>query len=647
MAVNDPTSGGSTPNRTPNLSKAPGAAGRVPPASNRPYVRREGARDNVREPIADDAGPLSMTGIRTGVMHSLGMKILLGGLIAIFVGGIGISALTPPGDPAQQAASRPIGGGPDVVARVGEETIPRALFQRSYDNQVQTAQSYGFQDTGAAGLMQIRQTTLSNLAGEAAQVAEAKRRNITASEAEIDKFITDEIDKGLKPQAGETEASVRRRIEGEGTTIDEFKQKQREGFDRELVARAVLLQKLEKAVKDENKVSEDDYKRANTKLTLSQIKISPKLPAPGAKNPEADKAKGEADAKARADKLAAQLKNAGAAQFAAFAKKDSDDIVTKAKGGDLGTKLPAELGLGEEVRSQLVKAQGPFVGPLQDPTSKDFYLFYVAGRKLELPKDYAKKKAELQKQFEETQDSTAWNAFTTKLAEAHKPTIEDPALVAYDIQTKQLPSITDPAAQKSLRDNAIAKYEEALEYAGGSDDTSIRFHLAQLYGAAGQPEKQLATLKPAAENSNDRTVKLEYARALGTAGKKAEAIKLAQEISSDIDKNPSPPPQFSFGGQQNPDDQTRFQIAGLLEQLGSKDLAAKERAKVKPMAPPGMGGMGGMSGMPGGMNGIQMNSGAGSQPIVIGQPKAGGDKKAPASKEAAAPKSAPAAKVNP
>ena len=625
MAVKDPTSGGSTPNRVPNVSGAPN---RAPSAGGKPYVRRDGVRE--REPIADDAGPLSMTGIRTGVMHSLGMKIMLGGLIAIFVGGIGLSALTPGGDPAQQAASRALGSGPDIVARVGEETVPRALFQRSYDSQVEMAQRYGFQDSGAAGLMQIRQTTLTSLTGQAAQVAEAKRRNISASEADIDKFITDEIDKALKPQAGQTEASVRRQIESEGTTIDAYRAEQRKNYDRELVARQVLLQKLEKAVKDENKVTEDDFKRSATKLTLRQIKISPKQPALGAKNPEADKAKGEADAKARAEKLAAQLKSAGAAQFAAIAKKESDDIATKAKGGDQGTKLPAELGLAEEVRSELVKAKGPFVGPLQDPTTKDFYLFYVSGRKLELPKDYAKKKAELQKQYEEQQDSTAWNSFTTKLAEANKPQIEDPALVAYDIQTKQLVSATDPAQQKSLRGQAIAKYEEALEYAGGSDDTSIRYHLGQLYGAAGQPEKQLATLKPAAENSNDKTVKLEYARALGTAGKKEEAIKLAQEISTDIDKNPSPPPQFSFGGQQGgPDDPMRFQIAGLLEQMGKKDLAAKERAKVKPMAPPGM------SGMPGGMGGIQMSGGGGSQPIVIGQPstgKAKGGEKAPAEK---------------
>lgn len=583
----------------------------------------------MREPIADDAGPLSMTGIRSGVMHSLGMKILLGGLIAIFVGGLAISSLQPPGNLGAQNAGMPAGSGPDVVARVGEETVPRALFQRSYDNQVEMAQRYGFQDTGAAGLMQIRQTALTSLAEQAAQVAEAKKRGITAGEEDIDKYITDEIDKSLKPQSGQTEASVRREIESQGTTVDEFKAKSREGYDRELVARQVLLQKLEKAVKDENKVSEDDYKRSVTKLSLRQIKISPKQPAPGAKDPKADAAKGEADAKARVDKLAAQLKSASAAQFAAAAKKDSDDIATKAKGGDLGTKLPAELGLSEDVRADLVKAKGPFVGPLQDPTSKDFYLFYVAGRKLDLPKDYAKKKAELQKQFEETQDDTAWQSFTSKLAEANKPVVEDPALVAYDIQTKQLGAVTDPNVQKGLREKAIASYEEALNYAAPSEATSIRYHLAQMYATMGQPDKQLSTLKTASEGSRDRTVKLEYARALGTSGKKDEAIALAQELSADIDKHPSPPPQFSLGGQQGgPDDSTRFQIAGLLEQMGKKDLAAKERAKVKPAAPAGM--PPGMSGMPGGLqmggpNGIQMKSGAGgSQTITIGKPKAGG-----------------------
>ncbi len=602
MAVKEPkdlnsSSNGGRPNRAPGS-----ASGR----SNAPYVRRSS--------VADDSGPLSMTGIRTGLLHSLGMKILLGGLILIFAVGFALQSIGPAtnlGTGSNPAAGDP-NGGPDVVARVGDEAISRAMFRRSYLQQVEMAQRFGMGDTGATGLMDIRQRAMDSLASDAAQVAEAKRRGLTVSDADIDKYINDDLDKQLKPQSGQSEASIRREIESQGKTVEQVRAAALKNADRDIAGRAVLLQKLEKAVKDETKVTEDDYKRANTKLALHQIKVSPKAAAPGAKDPKADTARGEADAKARADKLAASLKAAPLSQFVAAAKKESDDIATKAKGGDLGLKSPAELPFGDEVRTPLTKSTGTFVGPLQDPTAKDFYLFFVSGRKLDLPKDYAKNKAKLLKDFEDQQKSTAWNAFATKLAEANKPQIEDPALVAYDIQNKQL-AAASPEQQKVLREQAIANYEKALEYLGGSEATAVRFHLAQLYGMAGQPDKQLATLKAATEGSHDRAVRLEYARALAGANKKDEAIKLAQDISADIDKNPSPPPQFSFGGAQGgPDDSMRFQIAGLFEQLGNKALAAKERAKVKPAAPAGM--PPGMS--MGGPGGIQMSSGAGGSQVI-------------------------------
>ena len=45
--------------------------------------------------------------------------------------------------------------------------------------------------------------------------------------------------------------------------------------------------------------------------------------------------KAQAAAKAKAEKLAAQLKSADAAKFAAVAKTDSDDPLSKTKGGDV------------------------------------------------------------------------------------------------------------------------------------------------------------------------------------------------------------------------------------------------------------------------------------------------------------------------
>jgi len=181
MAVKDPdnlnsSSNGAPANRAPaNRAEGNRSAGRPPARPNPPYVRRSS--------VAEDAGPLSMTGIRSGLLHSLGIKILLGGLILIFAVGFALQSIGPAtnlGVGTRAGAGDP-NGGPDPVARVGDEAVSRDLFQRSYLQQVDTTQRYGLGDTGAAGLMDLRQRAMDSLTGEAAQIVEAKRRGTSSS----------------------------------------------------------------------------------------------------------------------------------------------------------------------------------------------------------------------------------------------------------------------------------------------------------------------------------------------------------------------------------------------------------------------------------------------------------------------------------
>src|SRR5690606_11990173 len=124
--------------------------------------------------------------------------------------------------------------------------------------------------------------------------------------------------------------------------------------ENENLERSLLVTKLEKKVKDENKVTEEDYKRSQTKLKLRQIVIKP---APSGLNDKAAQEKNKAAAKTEAEKLAASLKSKPTPQnFAAVATKESDDLITKSKGGDVGWKLPAELTLSPSVRDALVKS---------------------------------------------------------------------------------------------------------------------------------------------------------------------------------------------------------------------------------------------------------------------------------------------------
>ena len=205
------------------------------------------------------------------------------------------------------------------------------------------------------------------MTSNAANIEAAKAAGIQVTDADVDAKINEEIDKSLKPQSGQTEAQFRRLIETQYGSVEKAKQDtlskitpdQRDGIRDQL-----YVEKLQKQVEDANKVTEDDYKRSQTKLKLRQIVVRAPLPT-DAKTPTDPKA-GEAEALAKANKLVAQLRGAPTvANFAAIAKAQSDDPVSKAKGGEIGYKLPAELGpdVGEGARPKFRHHRRPDCRP--------------------------------------------------------------------------------------------------------------------------------------------------------------------------------------------------------------------------------------------------------------------------------------------
>src|SRR5690606_21913752 len=143
--------------------------------------------------------------------------------------------------------------------------------------------------------------------------------------------------------------------------------------------------------------------------------------------------------KTKADKLVEQLKKTPTPQnFAAVAQKESADAASKAKGGDLGWKLPAELPVSPTTRQAIVKSNDKIIGPIVDENTGDVSIFMVESRALRLPADYAKNKAKLLKDFETAQDNEAWAAYQAEISKNAQPEISDPALQAYKIQTEQI-----------------------------------------------------------------------------------------------------------------------------------------------------------------------------------------------------------------
>lgn len=567
----------------------------------------------------DTVSPMSMTGIRSGLLNSAITKAVLGLLIFIFAGTFllgGLSGGTPQlGEPGTQGAR---GSGPDPVAQVAGEDIPRARFEQVSQGQAQQMTMFG-QTIGPAELLGLRRQSLQELGSQAAQFKAAQDAGITVSDAEIDAKIDKEISDQITQQQGPNPANFRREMEAKGQTEQALRDEMRLSFDRDAVSRQLMIDKLQQGFKDANKVSEADYKKSVTRLNLRQIVIRPKAPAPTDKDPKAGD-KSIAEARARADKIVAQLKPLSAAalsaRFAALASTQSDDAATKAKGGAVGFKILAEMSVPLGLRDALSNATTDLVGPLQDETgpTRDFHIFLIQGRQLDLPKDYAKKKTQLLKDYETQRDNDAWSAQIEKIKKAAPVEIYDPALQAYKIQSEQVFTATGAGAD-TLRRDALAKYEEALGFAGATQAAAIHYQMAHLYQDLKQPDKQIASLQAAVKSSEQSvSVRLELARALREAKKPKEAVAQLQEASKSLTDNPPTPSMFGSG---NPADAMRFQIASELETLGRKDLATQERTKIAP--PQGAPGMPpGMQGLPPGVS-LMPNTGA---PGTVAPPSA-------------------------
>jgi peptidyl-prolyl cis-trans isomerase C len=112
-----------------------------------------------------------------------------------------------------------------------------------------------------------------------------------------------------------------------------------------------------------------DYQEAHVKAIY--IAFSP-AGAPAAADPQAKKSLTEAQAKAKAENLAAQLRKG--ADFAKLAKEHSDDTASAEKGGDIGPIKGNAAGIPAEVKDLIFKMRpGDVSDPVRHPAG--FYLF--------------------------------------------------------------------------------------------------------------------------------------------------------------------------------------------------------------------------------------------------------------------------------
>ena len=546
-------------------------------------IARRAARDQqIVEPVDDYTPPLfSLSGIRNNLIHSNASKFVMLLLIFIFAVGFLLLGNNQPANLPVNGRANPNGASaPEVVATAAGQPISRADFENAAQQQAQMASYYG-QSVNPTNYFMMQQSALQQLTGRAALLKAAQDANVTASDDEINARIEKEITNQIAQQSGGNPAAARRLIEQQYGSEDKYREELRAKFDRDKVSQALVIEKYQKQWQDAHKSSEADYLKSLTKLDLNVILTRPKMPAQGDKNPGATYQKNQADAKVRLDKIAAQLKGlqgaALQAKFMALAKTGSDDEATKAKGGALGLKAPADLPAGQETKDALnaISSTPSLVGPLEDKGAGSFALYLATAKKVDFPKDYAKNKDKLLKAFQDQSASSAWEKYAQDLGKSADVQISDPALDAFKTQSGPMAA----AGTDDPRAAVLEKYDDALSFSGGEEAAAIHYQKAQIYTGLKQADKYLSEMRAAiAASQNTVPIRLELARALVENKDSKGAIEQLQAASKQLDNAPAT--QSLFGG--NPNDALRAQIASELETAGRLDLATAERKKLTP-----------------------------------------------------------------
>jgi peptidyl-prolyl cis-trans isomerase C len=250
-----------------------------------------------------------------------------------------------------------------VAAEVNGEKIMRADVERAVT--VMRNSDAAFQsgsDAAKAALESIRQQHLENLIVQALLAQDARKRNITAPKAEVDKSMA-------AIQEGMTQAEFSKSLADDGKTVEDI---------RRMVSEDLMIRELSRRITGDLTVTDaeiNDYYRANAEefTAPESARASHILFAFKEGMSAADKTKLLAQAQDAAKQ--AKAKNA---DFAALAKKYSQDPGSKDAGGDLG-EFAREQMVKEFADAVWANPVGSVVGPVQ--TEFGYHIIRVTAKK--------------------------------------------------------------------------------------------------------------------------------------------------------------------------------------------------------------------------------------------------------------------------
>jgi len=488
---------------------------------------------------------------------------------------------------------------PHTIARVNGTDIPRQAYERVLMRL--TNQRIGTMDWAFYKEMVFRELVDAELLRQ-----EAYRRGLRVTRAEMNKRIDEIVQRQLLSarQQYERDKEFRDFIRRQYGSLDALandwhRQIRQQSGDLE---RELLMEKLRYALGQEVTVSEKDLQDSYTKFRLRHIFVSADRFLPKGKTPS-DQERQQARTKALERAKALRERLLKGEDFAELAKKESDDAVTKAKGGDLGelTLDAAQWRIGFAALSLLPKMK---VGEISEPIEgfNGYHLVKLEGKRVELPPDYHKvryrceekkcgniwlgekgekkcpkcgstkikqigeRRKELLDELREQRVGERWSHLLQELREKARIEVYDPELKAI------------LAAREGKNDEAIRYYREAFRIATENPDARrhflfpdlLHYQLSRLYMSEGKLKEAEREIRKALEYSDDNDLHLQLGSILVLQGKKDAALKVFQKVAN---SNPTPAQRFS--------------LASYFEQLGRKDLAEQQRKLAEKEGGPG------------------------------------------------------------
>jgi len=481
---------------------------------------------------------------------------------------------------------------PRDIARVNGEEIPRQQYEQALIRLTQ----FGSHRLSPQDWAFFKEQIFRELVDNELLRQEAYRRGLRVTRADINKRIDELVQLQLVSAKQQYERDkdfrdfVRRQYGSFDALASDLRRqlgRQRSAFEQDL-----LMEKLQRSIEQEVKVTEKDLLDTYTKFRLRHIFVSTDRFLPKGKQPT-DQERAEAKRKAleRAKELRERVIKGE--DFAKLAEKESDDPVTKRKGGDLGELSldAARWRIGEDAMSILPKLK---VGDVSEPIEgfNGYHIVKLEGKRVEPPEDYNK----VRYRCEEKKCGNIWlgekgekkcpKCGSTKikqigerkkelLDELKQQRVQERRMrLLQELRERARIEIYDPelkaivASREGNTEEAIRYYREALKIALENPEARrhflfpdlIHYQMSRLYMGQGKLKEAEREIRKALDYSDDNELHIQLGSILLLQGKKDAALK-----------------EFMRVAESSPTPSQRFVLANYFEQLGRKDLAEKQR----------------------------------------------------------------------